>query len=390
MQRGDGSSQRLAAIPETGTPAVVSIAPDGGHAVYRQQQSLFVLDLATGKRDQLGKGDATFQAWSPGGTELLYATADNVVVADLHGVTQSTLPAGDASWSSQDAILIGGDTDVVQTRPDGSNLGRLGSGTFHSPQWAPNGTAFVFVRGGFMWAATAPLLPPEPTPLDDATAAVNSFMQARLNGLTDQANTYLDSNGKAAYGSGGLNLTVTGDAKFTRFYVLTSEITGSQPDTARFVVRLVLSHGKLDVSNYEENLTLVRDPSTKRFLIDQATLGAHRELGKGAEVVSVEVDADTVKVTFDSDLDPVTVTDGVKIVDAKGKPLDATASYANRVVTLSGLKLKDGDQYRLEILASLRDVNGQNVAAEYDLDFVGPTGKKHPTRREAPEPSPSA
>ena len=389
-QAADGSSQQLAALPATGTPAVVSIAPDGAHAVYRQEQDLFLLDLATGKSVRLGKGAATFQAWSPGGTELLYATADNVVVADTQGATQSTLPAGDASWSSQDAVLIGGDTDVVQTRPDGSNLGRIAAGTFRSPIWAPNGTTFVFVRGGNLWAATAPALPPEPTPLDDAGKVVNNFMQARLNGLSEQAGTYLDASGKAAYTSGGLNLTISGDPKFTRYYVLTSEIVGTQPDATRFVVRLVLTHGKLDVSNYEETLTLVRDATTgKQFLIDQATAGSHRDLGKGAEVVGVDVDSDTVKVTFDSDLDPATVTDGVRIVDAKGKQVEATASYANRTVTLSGLNLKGGAQYTLVVHTSLRDVLGQNVAAEYELTFLGPAGKKHPAHRDAPGSGPS-
>ena len=114
----------------------------------------------------------------------------------------------------------------------------------------------MFVRGGNLWAATAPALPPEPTPLDDAGKVVNNFMQARLNGLSDQAGTYLDASGKAAYTSGGLNL-------------------------------------------------------------------------------------------------------------------------------------KGGAQYTLVVQTSLRDVLGQNVAAEYDLTFLGPAGKKHPTHRDAPGSGPS-
>ena len=249
------------------------------------------------------------------------------------------------------------------------------------------------MRGGALWTATAPALPPEPTSLDEASAVIDNFMKARLAGQSDQAGAYLDANGKAAYASGGPRLVITGDPSFTRYYVLTAEITGSQPDTARFVVRLVLSHGKLDVSDQEEILTLVRDVTSKQFMIDQAAAGAHRDLGKGAEVVSIDVQADTVRVTFDSDLNPATVTDGVTVLDAKGKRLEATASYANRVVTVSGLNLKQGDSYRLAVLTSLLDVSGQNVAAEYDLDFVGPTIKKHPNHKEdvtaSPSPSPS-
>jgi hypothetical protein len=391
-QGADGTAQQVATLPDGDGVHVTALAPDGAHAVYVQGHNLFLLDLATGKSVQLGQAGAVFEDWSPGGSELLYATADSVLVADMTGVTQATLPAGDASWSSADAILIGGDTDVLQVRPDGSNLTKVAAGTYHSVQWAPNATTFAFVRGGSVWIATAPALAPEPTALDDATAVVTKFMDARVANQPDQATALLDANGKAAYGAGGLQLTVTGDPRLTRSYILTSAITGTQPDTARFVVRLVLSHGKLDVSDYEETLTLVRDATTHQFLIDQATAAGTHDLGKGAQVVSVEVASDTVKVTFDSDLDPATVTDGVKIVDSKGKQLDATASYANRVVTLTGLNLKAGDHYRLVVLTSLRDVQGQSVTAEYDLDLVGPSDKKHVNHKgvATPSPSPSA
>jgi len=395
-QTDDRSSHQLAPLPTTGVVAVVSFSPDGSHAAYRQDQNLFLLDLANGKSVQLGTASATFLGWSPGGTALIYGTSDNDVVANLQGVTQSTLPAGEATWSTQDAILIGGDTDILQTRPDGTNLGRISAGTFHFPAWAPNASTFAFVRGGSLWVATAPALPPQPTVLDEASVVVDTFMKARLAGATDQANALLDANGKTAYTSGGLSLLITGDPGFSRYYVLSSEVTGADPDSARFVVRLVLSHGKTDVSDQEEALTLVRDATSKQFVIDQATAGAHRVLGKGAEVVSVDIQTDTVKVTFDSDLDPTTVTDGLTIVDAKGKRLDANSSYANRVVMLTGLNLKDGDAYRLVVLTTIRDVSGQNVAAEYDLDFFGPTAKRHGNHQDsvtptpAPSPSPSS
>lgn len=386
----DGSTQQVASLPAGGTVTVVSLSPDGAHAVYTQDRSTFLLDLATGQGVQLGQAGALFQDWSPGGSELVYATADGVVVADMSGKTLATLPSGEAGWSSQDAILIGGDTDVLEVRPDGSSLVKISNGTYHSPLWAPNGTTFAFVRGGSIWTATAPALPPVPTALDDATAVVNDFLSARVAGQADQASALLDANGKAAYA--GLQLTVKGDPKLSRAYILTSEITGSQPDTARFVVRLVLSHGKLDVSDFEETLVLVRDATSQKFLVDQASAGSTHDLGKGAQVVSVEVDSSTIMVTFDSDLDPATVTGGVTIVDSKGNPVEATVSYANRVVTLAGLNLKPGDHIRLAVLTSLRDVQGQAIASEYDLDLVGPSAKKHQNRKDvvnATSPSPS-
>jgi len=274
-------------------------------------------------------------------------------------------------------------------RPDATNLTKLANGTYHSPLWAPNSTTFAFLRGGGLWIATAPTLPPQPTALDQATAVVDDFMAARVAGNTALAGSFLDDNAKKAYEGARLKLIINGDPRLSRSYILTQMVVGTDPDTVLSVVRLVLSHGKIDVSDQEENLTLVRDATSKQFVIDHATAGANHDLGKGAEVVSAEVAADTVKVTFDSDLDPGTVTDGVMLVDAKGKEVDATVTYANRTVTLSGLNLKEGSSYRLVVLPTVRDVLGHNLAAEYDLDVMGPAAKIHGNHKDAPTPSPS-
>jgi hypothetical protein len=385
----DGGRAQLAPLPTTGAVTPISIAPDGGHAIFSQNDSLFILDLSNGKATSVGEAKDTFAGWSPDGTQLMYASADHLVVADTQGTTQSTLPAAQASWSSGDAIILGGDTTVYQVRPDGSNLTRLSNGTYRSPVWAPDGSTFAFVRGDSLWVATAPALPPEPTVVDEATTVVKKFMDARLNARSVDAAAFLDDNGKKAYAPGQLNLVITGDPHFTRYYLLTEEAVGTQPDTVRFVVRLVLTHGKKDVSDVEEAITLVRDATTKQFLIDQATAGAQRDLGRGPEVVSVDVTATTVQVTFDSDLDPATVNGGVTLVDAKGNPVDATVTYANKMVTISGLDLKPGARYRLVVMTSVRDVQGQKVAAEYDLDLLGPAAIKHAEHRSLASASPS-
>ena len=254
--------------------------------------------------------------------------------------------------------------------------------------WAPDGSSFAYVRGSSLWVAVAPALPPEPTVVDEAATVVKQFMDARLNNKSDQATALLDDNGKKAYGDHGLNLTITGEPHLSRYYILTQEATGTAPDTVTSVVRLVLMHGKLDVSDYEETLTLVRDASSKQFLIDQASANARRDLGKGAEVVSVDVAADTIKVTFDSDLDPATVTNGVLLLDSKGNQVDGTVAYATRTVTLGGLSLTPGAQYKLVVLATVRDVLGHNVTSEYDLNVFGPMPKKHGNHKDVATPAP--
>jgi Bacterial Ig-like domain/WD40-like Beta Propeller Repeat len=376
-QQTDNGPTRLAAVPASAI--VLSIAPDAAHIAYRLDQNQFVLDLQTGKSVPLNQ--ANFVGWSPDGSAMLYANTAGVVVSDLQGNPQATLPTANASWSSQDAILLGGDTAVYEVRPDGSNLTRVSNGTYRSPLWAPDGTTFAFVRGDTLWVATAPALPPEPTIVDEASTVVKKFMDARLAGKSADAAAFLDDNGKNAYGEGRLNLVIAGDPHFTRYYLLTQEAVGTQPDTVRFVVRLVLTHGKKDVSEVEETLTLARDANTKQFLVDQATAGAQRDLGKGPEVVSVDVAATTVQVTFNSDLDPATVNGGVTLVDARGNTVEATVTYANKMVTISGLDLKAGAHYRLVVTTSVRDVQGQRVQAEYDLDLLGPAPNRHAERK---------
>jgi hypothetical protein len=374
---------QLASLPEGSDVSVLSFAPDGTHAAYRQTQKLFLLDLVSAKSTQLGPAGAQFYGWSPGGTQLMYAGTDSLLIADLQGNTAGTLSGAEASWSTQDAILLGSDTDLYQVRPDGTASIKLAAGTYHMPVWAPNASTFAFFRGGALWAAAAPPLPPQPNPLDQAATAVNSFLQARLDSKPEQASSYLDDKGKQAYTNGGLSLVINGDPRFSRFYVLTQTMTGTQPDTATVVVRLVLTHGKLDVSDFEETLTLVRDAPAKPFLIDQATTGAHRDLGKGAEVVGVVVAADNIKVTFDSDLDPATVTDGVFVLDPKGKQVDITATYSNRTVTITGFDLKPGAHYKLVVLTSVRDVGGHNVASQYDLQLLAPALKNKGNQKTA-------
>jgi hypothetical protein len=391
LQGADGLS-KVTSLPSSGTITPLSFAPDGAHLAYTQDQSLELIDLVTGKSIALGLAGSKFLGWSPDATGALYSSAQGVVLTDVGGKSTSSVPAGDPSWSSLDEILLGSDTDLYEVRPDGSALTKLGDGTFRLPVWAPNGTAFTYVRGGILQTATAPE-PAARASLDAAASVVNDFMQARKAQQADKAAAFLNDNGKKAYSgaSGGLNLLVSGDPHFSRFYVLTQAITGSQPDRAQFVVRIVLSHEKLEVSAYEETLTLVRSQGTQQFLVDDATAGPLLTLGKGAEVVSVAIATATVKVTFDSDLKRDTVAAGVIILDSKGKQVGGTPVYGDRTVTFSGLNLKPGATYKLVVLSTVQDVSGNNIAAEYDLTFEGPGAVVHGggggQRDKSPSPS---
>ena len=367
--RGTDGPSKVAALPPDA--AAVSIAPDGAHAIYKQAQSFVLLDLTTATSAPLGPAGSVFLGWSPDGSHIVYAGAGGDVVASGSGEPVATMRQGDPGWSSRNEVLLGSDTDLYEIHVVGLGSIKLANGTYRAPMWAPDGTDFLFIRGGAIWAAAAPPLSPEPKTLDRAEVVVEAFMKARL-AQSNEAQAFLTDNGKQAYSGSGMTLLISGDPSFSRFYVLSEGLTSTQPVTARFVVRLVLSHGKLDVSDFEETLILQRTENGAPFLIDQAKASQRHDLGNGAAVVAVEVTARTVKVTFDSDLAPASVPAGVLLLDDKGNRIQADVSYANRTVTFSGLTLVPGSAYRLVVMSTVSDVSGRNVAAEYDLDLVGP------------------
>ncbi len=382
---------KLSPLPTGSAVTVNSLSPDGSHLAFTQDQLLKVLDISNGNSVTLGVAGAQFLGWSPDGTGVMYTGPQAVVTSDVFGKTISTLPTGEPSWSTADEIILGSDTDLWEVRPDGTGLTKLAEGTFQNPIWAPNGTSFTYFRAGALWTASAPPPATKPSALDDAASVVKAFMDARKAGQLEKAAALLDDNGRKVYAGSnpGLNLLVGGDPSFSRYYLLTQEITGTQPDTAQFVVRLVFSHDKIDVSTYEETLTLVRTQGSQQFLVDQSTTGPTLTLGKGAEVVSVEVSPGTVKVTFDSDLLPSTVPTGVIILDSKGKQIGATPVYSSRTVSFNNLDLKPGKTYKLVVLSTVQDVGGNNIAAEYDLTFAGPDNSKAGKQHEGQSPSPS-
>ncbi|MEA2656891.1 MAG: hypothetical protein QOI23_2256, partial [Chloroflexota bacterium] len=387
FKAGQNGPAQQAAIPQGAT--VLSIAPDGAHAVFQAGPDLNVVDLTTSRSRALGGAAGAFLGWSPDGSRMMYATSRGTVVADALGQSIATLPAGDTSWSTKDVILIGTDAGVSAVHSDGAGITLLNTGVYRHPAFAPNGTTFAYVRDASLWTANSTPLPVEPPALDQAASVVNQFMNARLALKSDVAKTFLDDSGKQAYSASGLPLVVNGAAKFSRHYVVVQELIGQRPETARFVVRLVMSRGPLDVSEYEETLTLVRAQASQPFLIDQASASSTRVLGRGAEVVSVDVATGSMKIVFDSDLVSDTVADGVILLDRNGKRVGGPGTYTNRTVVITGLNLTPGADYKLVVLTSVQDVGGRNVNAEYDLNLVGPATVSAAPSTPSPEPTPT-
>jgi len=97
---------------------------------------------------------------------------------------------------------------------------------------------------------------------------VTSFMQARAGGSADQAQGFLDAQGRRDFTTqGGPQLLRSTTPKLSRSFTV---LSGSTASGARFVERLVLADaaGK-DVDQLDETLTLVTDPSGA-ILVDHA------------------------------------------------------------------------------------------------------------------------
>ncbi len=377
----------------------VSIAPDGKHAVVQVGDGLLLVQVEANKAASLCSGGCatTFEGWSPDGTRLIYGGT----ITDTNGRAVSSIPpagaSGDLSWSAFGQILVGSDTSILEVRPDGSDSTALATGTFHLPVWAPNATTFAFTNGAGLYVATAPAPTAPPPAADQALRVVNLFMDARLKGLTERANQFLDDAGKAAYAKASPVLIPLGTPSFRRYYVVTSEVDPSD-NSVRYVVRLVFAQDKVEQYSIDETLTLEREQATDPYLIDGATAAPQVPIGKGPVVVAVKITAAEVDVTFDSDLVATSISN-VTLQDAQGMQVQGTVSYKDRTVTFTGLQLTPGAHYRLVVLPGLQDIANQNAAAEYDLDLVGPapdsvaggvTPSPSPVPPPAVTPSPSA
>ena len=315
------------------------------------------------------------------------------VIADMNGQTLARLPAGDPSWSLSGQIIVGTDSSLIEVNSDGSGRQQLATGSaFKQPAWAPDSSTFVFVRGGFLWVAGAPGgSQPQPSAIDQAAAVVAAFMQARLDGNIEKARSFLDDNGKATYAGSGPALIPRGDAGFRRYYILSSEVDPTSPNTVRFVVRLIFGRGgPIERTLSEETLILKRASANDPFLIDRVIVGPVRDLGRGPVVVAVRITPSRVEVTFDSDLRPATIA-GVVLQDGQGSPVGGSVSYSDRTVIFSGLQLAAGAPYRLVVLPTVQDVGNRNVISEYDLDLVGPgADTQSQVIIATPSPSPNA
>jgi Tol biopolymer transport system component len=369
----NAQQKRVAGFKEAATAA--DFNPPGDHVAYLGPSGLHLVDLTTGRDTTIGPATA-LGGWSPDGQHYAYVTTAGVSIANVAEGSSSGLVAlagvTGLSWSRGQQLLLSAAgalyvADYASSPATAQRLTTAQDGTFGAPSWAPNGSGqFSFIRGSDVWVAKlqgALAGAPQITPVTPGAAQddlVNSFMKARQNDLTDQALSFLDAAGRAAFAQ--LSLVYT-DPALARYYVLLS-----QP--GRVVVRLVLTH-TLTQSAVDETLTIQPDGSN-HLLIHSVTENPRPGFGSGPEVVRTVVTPNQVQVTFDSDLDPSSaVQPGA--VSIKGVTTTVAYDRSTKTVTLTvPAGLTPGTTYDLSISPSLDDLS-ERTAVQYDLTFTGPS-----------------
>ena len=342
------------------------------------------------------KGDLAFLVAQRARTDL-YVEADGQAFQKV-----ATSPDGqtwsDLSWGPDATSLLlattaasgnGGSPSLVLVNRDGSSPTPFGTPLkeYASPQWSPSGDLVLFTRrdeaagGRAFWTATA-----TPSTTDSAAnralAEVAKFMLARINGDSAAAQAELDDAGRAAYQGGASSLLGPGGVRFSRYYPVTVQPSGSKANAFLVGVRIFSAKNGVETSFFEEQLTLVAQgghftlsPQDHPYLVDAVNASPTMPLGHGPTIVSVEVVQTSpgaqVRVRFDADLKPQTVTsDTIQIKDADGKVVEARVTFdaENHLATL-GVKLRPGT-YKLVVTTSVTDVNGVALAQEYDAPLV--------------------
>ena len=372
----------------------LAASPNGQLLAVQSTAGSVVLDLSPAPTQRLVDG-ATGFAWSAKGD--LAFTIQRANSTDLYvfsaGKTSriASSPKGqtwsDLNWAPDAASLLfaarpaGGDSTgsvLMLVNRDGSNPIMFGpQREYSAPQWSPGGDLVLFTRrdeagGNAFWTATS-----APSANDAAEkqslAEVDKFMQARIHGDHNTAQDELSDAGRAAYQTGASSLFSTAGTQFDRYYPVTVQLTGTNPNTFLVGVRIFVARSGVETSFFEEQLTLVLQD--QRYLIDGVKASDTRALGHGPTVVSVQIlqtpPGQQVRVRFDADLKASSITsDTIQVRDGSGQRLVAQVSFDpdNHLATLN-VVLRPGT-YQLVVTSGVTDINGTALAQEYNAPLV--------------------
>jgi hypothetical protein len=227
--------------------------------------------------------------------------------------------------------------------------------------------AFLRPEGAGVQAAvaTVPGAPAATAPSDavpaEAAAVIDRFVSAQLGN---------DTGALRALGSSTLTLPsalTAGGA--TRSYVIKAALA---PDTGVITaqVRLVKDASQEAAASFaDESLKLERTDTG--YLVSAAAVSDFQTEPNGPQIVHVSSERQgstlVVRIAFDSDLDPATVTGGaITLTGARGGPLSTEVSYEveSRTAVVRVSAVPDGP-LTLAVSGVLRDIAGQSLSSAY-------------------------
>src|SRR5436309_1396804 len=372
----------------------LAASPNGQFLAVQSTTGSVVLDLTPGPTQRLldgasgftwsAKGDLAFTIQRDTGTELYLLTGGKTSKIASSPGSQTW---SDLNWAPDAASLLfaarptAGNSSasvLMLINRDGSNPLRFGpQREYSAPQWSPGGDLVLFTRrdeagGNAFWTATS-----APSGNDvaekQALAEVEKFMQARIHGDNSTAQDELDDAGRAAYQAGASSLFSPAGTQFARYYPVTVQLTGSNPNKFLVGVRIFLAKSGVETSFFEEQLSLTLQ--AQRYLVDGVKASDTTALGHGPTAVSVQVlpapPGQQVRVRFDADLKAESVTNStIQVKDANGELVAGRVIFEpDKHLATVTIRLRPGT-YQLVVTSGVTDINGTPLAHEYTAPLI--------------------
>lgn len=352
------------------------LAPDGSKLVYTTPSGsggttsggqTHLYDFSSRADHPWAETASSNVAWEPGSTRVAFLSAGSVQLGQPDGsgtkaIFSVTGSSASLAWTPADQLLVATASGTWLLKPDDPRATQLAStsvGDF--PTWAPSAGRAAVVRSGALWEIEIGTATNAVLDLAAGGRAVDQYEKARIDANPAAAGSLLTAS--------AARTTVTpaaGDARLTRYFVISSQVT---PSDVRFNVRLIFAKGSDEVRYQDELLVLIASAGSLK--IDAVTDSPAHDLGKGPTVNSVQPSSTVLVLVFDSDLDPATVPGSVTILGDSGQAQAITATYASRRLTITGALL-GGHEYKVKVSSSLKDIAGQPLQGGYEYDFVAP------------------
>jgi hypothetical protein len=204
-------------------------------------------------------------------------------------------------------------------------------------------------------------------------AAANSTLQAFVDAqVRDDLATL------AALSAPGVEAAPATPTSLSRAYVISTYLKPHGVVSASVELILDPSAGHAAAQVASETLSLARTAPGSAFLVTGILSTPLHDESSGPHVVQVtssnQLGVTTLQVSFDSDLNPFTVSGAFTVLSASGTPLASTASYDadSRTATVT-LNSASSGVLTLEISTTLGDVDGQTLARTFQT-AVGSAG----------------